>query len=81
MEIKHMYDLGYIPGLAYREFINKIKLEFSNEFIEWNHNHSVVALHALGFKDIPSEVSLEIKHMYDLGLTFLVLHTENLSTK
>ena len=43
--------------------------EEENEFtatldIEWTHNHPVQALQALSFKDIPDEVSEEVKSMF-----------------
>ena len=37
--------------------------------LEWDHNHPILALQSLSFKDIPENVSAEINHMYENGYT------------
>ena len=44
--------------------------------LEWDHNHSVTALQALSFKDIPDVVADTIKTMFDNGYTPAIVYCE-----
>ena len=52
----------------------KYKANVSDEFpvvlqVDWEHNHPISSLHSLSFKDIPDEVSLSIKELFENGYT------------